>query len=62
MEIGSRRIVHFNVTDHPTAKWTAQQLREFLVFDHPYRYLIHDRDSIFAAEVDRAVAGFGFEF
>jgi hypothetical protein len=30
IEIGSRRILHGNVTDHPTAEWTRQQFREFL--------------------------------
>src|SRR5262249_1029958 len=33
---------------HPTAEWTTQQFREFLAFDHPYRFLIHDRDKIFS--------------
>ena len=59
MEIGSRRILHCNVTDHPTAEWTIQQFREFLVFDHPYRFLIHDRDGIFSPGVDHALKGFG---
>jgi len=59
MEAGSRRILHANVTAHPTAEWTTQQFREFLVFDHPYRFVIHDRDSIFSADVDRSLAGFG---
>ena len=45
---GSRRLVHFNVTAHPTAAWTLQQLREAIGFEQGYRYLIHDRDSIFA--------------
>jgi hypothetical protein len=48
MEIGSRRILHANATAHPTAEWTIQQFREFLAFDHPYRFLIHDRDGIFS--------------
>jgi putative transposase len=59
MEIGSRRILHCNVTDHPTAEWTTQQFREFLTFDHPFRFVIHDRDAIFAASVDHALKGFG---
>jgi len=57
MEVGSRRILHTNVTDHPTAEWTTQQLREVLVFDHPYQYLIHDRDAIFSAQVDWDLEG-----
>jgi transposase InsO family protein len=42
-----RRIVHCNVTRHPTAEWTGQQLREALPFDQLPRYLLHDRDAIF---------------
>ena len=43
-----RRIVHVAVTEHPTAAWTAQQLRNaFSETDAP-RYLLHDRDSVFA--------------
>jgi putative transposase len=59
MEIGSRRILHVNVTDHPTAEWTIQQFREFLAYDHPYRFIIHDRDAIFSAAVDSALTDFG---
>ena len=59
MEIGSRRILHTNATAHPTAEWTIQQFREFLAFDHPYRFLIHDRDRIFSACVDAELRGFG---
>ena len=59
MEIGSRRILHLNVIQHPTAEWTTQQFREFLAFDPPYRFLIHDRDSIFSFAVDHALKGFG---
>jgi len=41
-----RRVVHFNVTAHPTAEWTAQQLREAFPFDRIPRYLLRDRDKI----------------
>ena len=56
MELGRRRILHVNVTDHPSAEWTLQQLREALPDDHPFRFLIHDRDSIFSLELDKAFA------
>jgi putative transposase len=59
MEIGSRRILHTNVTPHPSAEWTMQQFREFLAFDHPYRFLIHDHDSIFSPRLDAELKGFG---
>src|SRR5215470_17385923 len=42
-----RRILHFNVTAHPTAEWTAQQLREAFPFDQGPGYLLRDRDAIF---------------
>jgi putative transposase len=42
-----RRIVHLAVTAHPTAAWTAQQLREACPWDSAPRYLIHDRDHAF---------------
>jgi putative transposase len=42
-----RRIVHFAVTAHPTAKWTAQQMREAFPWDTPPRYLLRDRDRTF---------------
>jgi len=40
-----RRIVHFNVTDHPTADWTSQQLVEAFGDGNPPRFLIRDRDG-----------------
>src|SRR5215472_7374202 len=42
-----RRVVHFNVTDHPTAAWTAQQVREAFPEDRAPRYLIRDRDGVY---------------
>ena len=61
MEIGSRRILHCNVTEHPTAEWTAQQFREVLADSHPYRFVVHDRDSIFSSLLDRTLEGFGVQ-
>ena len=56
-----RRIVHFNVTAHPTAEWTAQQLREAFPFDQVHKYLLRDRDRIFGAEFRKQVADLGIE-
>jgi putative transposase len=46
MHHSSRRLLHFNVTKHPTADWTLQQLRQTFGTDEAFRYLLHDRDSI----------------
>ena len=59
MELGTRRILHQNVTAHPTAEWTLQQFREALPDEHPYRFVIHDRDSIFSKDLDRDVKAMG---
>jgi len=59
MELGRRRILHHNVTSHPSAEWTLQQFREALTEEHPYRFLIHDRDSIFSTDLDKAVNAMG---
>jgi len=42
-----RRILHFNVTEHPTAQWTAQQVVEAFPWDEAPRYLLRDRDCIY---------------
>jgi hypothetical protein len=59
MEHASRRIIHFNVTDHPTADWTTQQFREAFPSSHEYQFLIHDRDSLYSAELDEHVRSMG---
>jgi putative transposase len=56
---GSRRLLHINVTAHPTAAWTLQQLREAIGFEEGYRYLIHDGDSIFAKSLDESIKQLG---
>ena len=57
---GSRRLLHINVTTHPTATWTLQQLREAIGFD-THQFLLHDRDSIFARHLDESIEGFGLQ-
>jgi transposase InsO family protein len=59
MEHATRRIVHCNVTAHPTAHWTLQQLREAIPADHGYRFLLHDRDSIFSQQLDQHICRLG---
>ena len=59
IEHASRRLLHVNVTAHPTAPWTIQQFREAIPADHPYRILIHDRDTIFSKDVDQGVRHMG---
>src|SRR5271157_1026027 len=61
MEHASRRIIHLNVTSHPTAAWTLQQLREAVPSDHTYRFILHDRDAIFSTQLDASVAHLGLE-
>ena len=51
IEHARRRILHFNITPHPTAEWIVQQLREAFPEAGPFRYAIFDRDSKFDADV-----------
>ena len=59
IEHQTRRIVHCNVTEHPTAAWTLQQLREAILSDHRYRFLIHDRDGKFSPPLDQSISNMG---
>jgi putative transposase len=61
IEHTSRRLLHVNVTAHPTAEWTLQQLREAISCDHAYRFLIHDRDSIFSQDLDQHIRNLGLK-
>ena len=56
-----RRILHFAVTAHPTAEWTAQQLREAFPWDSAPRYLLRDRDRIFGHEFVEQVKAMGIK-
>jgi len=56
-----RRILHFAVTAHPTAEWTAQQLREAFPWDSAPRFLLRDRDRIFGSDFPKQVKEFGIQ-
>jgi transposase InsO family protein len=56
-----RRILHFGVTAHPTAEWTAQQLREAFPWDSAPRYLLRDRDRIFGHGFREQVKAMGIK-
>jgi hypothetical protein len=51
IEHGRRRILHFNVTFHPTGDWIVQQLREAFPLPCPYRYVLFDHDAKFGNDV-----------
>jgi putative transposase len=59
LEVGTRRILHWNVTDHPTAHWTAQQCRMIVPGDQAHRFVVHDRDTIYSEGVDRTLEAMG---
>jgi transposase InsO family protein len=59
IEHGARQLLHVNVTAHPSAAWTLQQLREATGWDDRYRYLLHDRDCIFSKSLDESIGRLG---
>ncbi len=56
-----RRVVHFNVTLHPTARWTAQQVVEAFPYDDAPRFLIRDHDGIYGQDFRQRVKHMGIE-
>src|SRR5437773_2821380 len=54
-----RRVVHFNVTEHPTAHWTAQQIVDAFSDDSAPAYLLRDRDSVYGHVFRQRVKGMG---
>ncbi len=61
IELGSRRVVHFGVTRHPTEAWAAQQLREATPYGERPKYLIRDNDAKFGMSLDEGAKGTGIE-
>ena len=58
---GRRRLIHFNATSNPSARWMIQQLREAFPGASTPRYHLLDRDSIFSGEVVAAIRSFGID-
>ena len=56
-----RRVVHFNITEHPTAAWTAQQVVDAFPWGEAPRYLLCDRDRIYGASFQQRVQHMGIE-
>jgi putative transposase len=56
-----RRVLHFQVTEHPDQEWTMQQMREAFPWDHGCRYLLRDRDAIYGGEWVAMTKGMGME-
>ena len=56
-----RRVVHFNVTDSPSAAWTGQQIVEAFPWDTTPTYLLRDRDGVFGEDFDRRVESLGIK-
>jgi len=56
-----RRVLHFNVTEHPTAAWTAQQIVDAFPDDSSPSYLLRDRDKIYGHSFRQRVKGMGID-
>jgi transposase InsO family protein len=54
-----RRVVHFNVTEHPTVEWTSRQFLQAFPFNTAPRYLFRDRDRIYSQEVRQRLTDMG---
>jgi putative transposase len=62
IEVSTRRIVYWNVSEHPDGEWVPQQIRNIdILHDELPRYLIHDRDSKFTRHADELLRGMGTE-
>jgi hypothetical protein len=61
LDIATRRIIHWNVTAHSTAEWTIQQFRYGLPLNAACRFVVHDRDAVFAPPVDDALRSMSLE-
>ena len=56
-----RKVIHFNITEAPTAEWTAQQVVNAFPYDTAPQYLLRDRDSIYGSVFVQRVEGMGIK-
>ncbi len=56
-----RRVVYFNVTEHPTSEWTAQQLVEAFPWAPAPKYLLRDRDAVYGSQFRKRVRSLGMK-
>jgi len=61
LEHSRREVLHFNVTDHPTAAWTSQQILEASAEHETPRYLLRDRDGVYGNDVRSRIASLQIE-
>ena len=61
IELGSRRVVHFGVTRHPTDQWVTQQLRDATPFGQGPRFLIRDNDDKYGDSFTHVADGAGID-
>src|SRR5215468_5262015 len=61
LEHRRREVLHFNVTEHPSAAWTSQRIVEAFADRNVPRYLLRDRDSIYGSEVQSRIASLHIE-
>jgi hypothetical protein len=61
LEHNRRKLLHFNVTEHPTGAWTAQQIVEAFADREAAAYLIRDRDSRYSAEARLRIQSLGIQ-
>jgi transposase InsO family protein len=54
-----RKVLHFNITEAPTAEWTAQQVINAFPEDTAPKYLLRERDCIYGLAFDQGVEGMG---
>jgi putative transposase len=59
LDVGTRRLVHWNVTEHPTAAWVVQQFRTCITGESTNRFIVHDRDNTYSEGVDLALRTMG---